>query len=282
MASTKSSVVYALPHGGAEVERLNALQDVISKCNGFTLHPRLHPVLNKDAARVADIATGTGAFMRGLEREAERGKHEFIGFDISDASFPTEASENFTFHVHDAREPCPSVFEERFDLVHIRLIIAGMGRDDWPKAAECAQAMLKPGGALMWTELRMQDAVPALRSGVQASRRGLDDICQCLLDILGERLNAGVLTLQPVFTEIGMQGVEMDVASSDRLPELREMATMALVDGAEATIRHQAGLNALESWTPEKIADTRRGAEEDVQAGMYTRFNIHNFTAFKA
>ena len=141
--------------------------------------------------------------MRFLDHETEPGKHQFTGFDISNAAFPADAPSNFHFNLLDAREPCPEEYAEKFDVMHIRLLVGGMGHGDWARAARCAMAMLRPGGGLMWTELRLRDAVPALRSGPYATSNGLDRLCQRFLDILGERSDAGVSTLEAVLAEVG-------------------------------------------------------------------------------
>ena len=74
----------------------------------------------------------------------------------------------------------------------------------------------------------------------------------------------------------------MDVTSSDRLPELRAKASVAMADAAEGTVRRQAELKVPGAWSSEEVDAIRRDTEQDIQSGRYTRFNIHTFTAFKA
>ena len=78
-----------------------------------------------------------------------------------------------------------------------------------------------------------------------------------------------------------MQSVEVDVVSNDRLPELREMASTAMADAAEGAARRQAALGGAGAWSVEEVDAVRKGAEEDIRAGRYTRCNFHTFTAFK-
>lgn len=140
--------------------------------------------------------------MRVLDQSSGSGKHRFSGFDISPASFPDDAPPNFSFHLLDARQPCPAAFAGKFDIVHIRLLVGGMGHDDWARAARCSRDMLKSGGALMWTELRLRDSVPALRVELDATDKGLSKLNQRFLDIVGERLDGGVPTLEKVLAEV--------------------------------------------------------------------------------
>lgn len=137
-----------------------------------------------------------------LNEATAPGRHAFTGFDISSALFPSYAPSNISFHLLDAREHCPAEFEGKFYVVHIRFLVGGMAHDDWAKVVRCAKDMLKPGGALMWTELRLRDAVPVLRDQTKSTRNDLEKFCQRFLDILGNRLDAGVSTLQDVLVEV--------------------------------------------------------------------------------
>lgn len=78
-----------------------------------------------------------------------------------------------------------------------------------------------------------------------------------------------------------MKDINVDITSSDRLPELRQMASVAMADASEGTVRRQAELQEPGAWSLEELRAVRKAAAEDIQSGMYSRFNIHTFTAFK-
>ena len=80
---------------------------------------------------IADVATGTGIFLLDLAKELPTAS-EFHGFDISPAQFPkAHVPTNVQFHVTDAKKPFPPEFHEKFDVVHLRLLVPAMNGNDW-------------------------------------------------------------------------------------------------------------------------------------------------------
>lgn len=70
------------------------------------------------------------------------------GFDISDAQFPPRhrlrVSENseIGLHVQDARKEFPPEHHGRYDLVHIRLLTAGMKAEDYKHVVKNVRSLL--------------------------------------------------------------------------------------------------------------------------------------------
>lgn len=65
-----------------------------------------------------------------------------VGFDISDAHFPSTPRENMTFVKHDMLKPFPQEYHGTFDLVHLRLMVLALKKEQITTAAENAAALL--------------------------------------------------------------------------------------------------------------------------------------------
>lgn len=122
--SMASSEVYMLPRDTAESKRLEWQHWWMKAISYGNL---LHQTIPVTPARaVADVATGTGAWIRDAASSwvSLGGKEhtEFVGFDISSAQFPQVNPPNLQFHVHDATQPFPQEYRDKFDIVNIRLV----------------------------------------------------------------------------------------------------------------------------------------------------------------
>lgn len=74
---------------------------------------------------------------------------------------------------HDANEPFPPywAWQNSFDLVHQRLLIFGVKKDDWPTELSHLTALVKPGG---WIQLgEMEWIEPTARTPLQAKQSTL-------------------------------------------------------------------------------------------------------------
>jgi hypothetical protein len=59
-----------------------------------------------------------------------QGSRHFHGFDISSQQFPTSSIANVTFSVHDLFKPFLRQHLGRYDLVHVRLLVLVVKRED--------------------------------------------------------------------------------------------------------------------------------------------------------
>ncbi|OCL03276.1 hypothetical protein AOQ84DRAFT_326187 [Glonium stellatum] len=160
-----ASDTYSLRAGPAEkeVERLNAGHDLISRVTGSLLPPQISINPNKPI-RVADIATGTGAWLVQL-RERLPVSSVLDGFDITNAQFPPQDTlpDTVKLNVHDMREPFPQDFLGSYDIVHVRLIMYALKGDEWAKTVKNLVTLLKPGGYLISEDTSYTEwlAIPA-------------------------------------------------------------------------------------------------------------------------
>lgn len=92
----------------------------------------MHPQIQlKEGNKVADIATGTGIWPCEVARQAPSSV-QFDGFDISDAQFPhpTFLPKNVTLSKLDATLDPPESLYGKYDVVHIRLLMAVVENND--------------------------------------------------------------------------------------------------------------------------------------------------------
>lgn len=60
----------------------------------------------------------------------------YAGFDISPQQFPTMRSETTSFYVHDLLKPFPAEHHGKYDLVHLRFLLAVLKEDQLKTAVD--------------------------------------------------------------------------------------------------------------------------------------------------
>jgi len=82
---------------------------------------------------------------------------EYTGFDISTKHFPRAQKPGMDFHEHDILQPFPADFHNRYDLVHIRLLVLALRKDQFEAAVTNVAALLKQGGYIQWEEFETKN-----------------------------------------------------------------------------------------------------------------------------
>ena len=120
---------YMLGRDDRESRRLNLQHELLL---GLTDGHLIHPSIPRDNLKaVADIGTGTGVWLKDLAGTLEsETKSQLFGFDISAQQFPHETPSDTHFIVHDVKQKFASDYQEKFDLVHIRLLSYAICRQD--------------------------------------------------------------------------------------------------------------------------------------------------------
>lgn len=76
-------------------------------------------------------------------------KRYYHGFDISPDQFPRERGD-IEFSVHDITAPFPKEHWNRYDLVHVRLLVAAIDENDYKVAITNIHRILsKPFGSII-------------------------------------------------------------------------------------------------------------------------------------
>ena len=152
------------------MRRLNLQHYLWRSTLGFSIHPSVQ--LSSDA-RVADVATGTGIWAFEAADDFPS-TVSFDGFDVSDAEFPPANfwPGNVQLHKLDAMQDPPESLRAKYDLVHVRLLVAVVEDNDPSKILDhcilllsmiCSvrenirrsdfAAPIEPGGILQWDEV---------------------------------------------------------------------------------------------------------------------------------
>lgn len=158
---------YRLGRGYVAASRLNLQHFLHKDAHGFLLHSTIQDDLrsrqdsgqdgNKDPLHVADLATGTGIWLLDLIKSTEVSglNVKYHGFDISRALFPHPSwlPKNMAFSTSDLLEEPPEAFQGKFDVVHIRMVLAVVRSNSPKPIIRHIKQLLKPGGYLQWDEL---------------------------------------------------------------------------------------------------------------------------------
>ncbi|KAJ0423037.1 S-adenosyl-L-methionine-dependent methyltransferase [Aspergillus carlsbadensis] len=174
---------------------------------------------------VADVATGTGIWLwdakQILDQKAgESSSRSYHGFDISPAQFPS-TPQGIELSVQDVFQPFPAEFINRFDLVHVRLMVTAFPESKFQEAVENVLTILKPGGYLQWVEIDFSTVEAQTNTDARVSPGSnhwmrfvdLNQMSRCAPDAL---FNA--------FKTTGLQNVSNKSFRIRGRPELRDRA----------------------------------------------------------
>lgn len=134
---------------------------------GYTIHPSI-PIssLLGSNARIADIATGTGAWLLDVSRAYPTATCD--GFDIDPTQTPPTPwlPQNVSFFQWNMLEPPPAELAHSYDMVHFRLVklVLANGNPVVSTMRNLA-ALLKPKGYIQWDEIDLGDSLVAHASG---------------------------------------------------------------------------------------------------------------------
>lgn len=240
---------------------------------GYLLHPSIVAALPANP-RIADIATGTGRFLLRLRELYPNAILE--GSDISSALYPplSELPPNMTLTVLDIKKPVPEELHGKFDVVHVRMLVAGMLSKDWAPAVNNLSRMLKPGGFLQWEEGDFV-GLKHLRGGVDSQVETLRFMGRAFFNALRESFSYGWNTLPGHMQAAGLDPVLKDIVSSDRVPETREKSTINSIQPVFKWARLMTERGAPGAMTSEEIERLEKKAYEEIRSGSYVRYDIY-------
>ncbi|VUC31164.1 unnamed protein product [Clonostachys rosea] len=152
-----NSSVYTLDSGDvkSERERLDWQHNFFKAVFEGNLLPKdLEAQLRStDSPAIADVATGTGVWLRDLGRQLPNSSR-LDGYDYDTSKFPAEDTvpSNIKFHYADVLKPFPDHLHGTYDLVHIRLMMYCFRQDELQLATRHVRDLLKPGGWIVWED----------------------------------------------------------------------------------------------------------------------------------
>ena len=96
---------------------------------GYLIHPLVEDNLSDNAA-VIDVVCGTGIWAIGVAISHPHAPVD--GIDICNAMFPFDDHQppNLQLSCQDMKAPFPTDLLEKYDLVHVRLVVGAMQNDN--------------------------------------------------------------------------------------------------------------------------------------------------------
>lgn len=132
--------------------RLTAQHSLFVKRAGGLLHPDiLADLQERKSLAIADVACGNGIWA--IEIAEQHPNAMVFGLDNSTVQFAPEWTwpHNTVLKTYDLFCPVPDHYVERFDVVHIRLMVGNLYDKDKDVVIDNLLRMVKPGGWLQWS-----------------------------------------------------------------------------------------------------------------------------------
>jgi SAM-dependent methyltransferase len=224
------SEIYTLNNQGAgaraEENRLNFQHNVFLRMTkGHYLPAHIEEALPPNP-RIADVATGTGTWLKALSERLPNARLE--GFDMTPEHYPAAETlpSNVTLHnfSQNVLETFPVEFQGQFDVVHVRLLMFGLKVDEWDEAFRNVAALLRPGGWLHWEETGYTSwvSIPPSRAmydllafDIEWARRSGRDVTTPVR-LLRHVVNAGLVD----YDEHDYSGFELSEGHDDEVNEI--------------------------------------------------------------
>ncbi|RDW76512.1 uncharacterized protein DSM5745_06504 [Aspergillus mulundensis] len=143
---------YMIQTSSQSSARLNLQHYWVTESLGYLLHPSI-PVAPD--AKIADIATGTGAWPVSYSLHAAvPSSVQIDGFDVTDDMFPPAdwLPSNVSLRTLDVLKPIPAELKGVYDVVCIRYFGVQVRNNDPSGVLANLVEMLKPGGYIQWVE----------------------------------------------------------------------------------------------------------------------------------
>lgn len=287
MASSETKE-YVLPRNETESQRLNLQHKGFVSSTGYLLHPRIISSLPTEPyPKIADVATGTGAWLLALESEMSAIPRtcSLYGLDISTGQFPSSSSTLCKFDTLDIRQPVPTLYHNFSDVVHIRMLLGGLTTPDWSVVARNVVDLLKPGGWIQWHEIDassiraypcgpgpavIEDSKTLLHSWIKGFRRW------------GKFMAEDMLMFQQRLGNAGFQHIKVHCPSSDRVPEMRSQISIAMCEAVGQAFTYLAKTVPDCGWSVEEAQQISARSRLELDGEQsYWRWDMHVLTAQK-
>jgi ubiquinone/menaquinone biosynthesis C-methylase UbiE len=246
--------------------------------------PRIEATLrSEESIKIMDIATGTGVWLFALEASAPT-TWNLEGSDISADQFTKRPNSRCNFGVLDIKKPIPEHLHGAFDLLHIRMLLGGLTTPDWSMVAAHVYQLLKPGGWIQWHEIdspRMQFFPITADASVKHSQALLNT---CVRGY--QRIDRFMAEDMELFTErvtsAGFVACELHQPSSDRVPEMRQEASLTMHTAVSTALKYLVKADPSFGMSSEQAEElTLKSLEEVKRENMYWRWDMCIVTARK-
>ncbi|KAI1328721.1 hypothetical protein F5Y16DRAFT_148112 [Xylariaceae sp. FL0255] len=255
----------------SEVHRLNEQFDILTKNMGYIVHPSIQ--LPSDA-RIADFGTGTARFLLSLQPEYPNAVMD--GYDISSALFPPKDTlpPNITLGELDIKKPFPEHLHGMYDLVHLRLLVAGMLPEDWDPVVRNLSQILKPGGYLQWEE---PDFVNGhwQKGRPELSHEATTILSEGFKESMANRPQHGWCDLPDFMRAAGLVSVQTDIVSADRIPETRKAFAHSNMTLMYTWARMMTAKGAEGPAFGENLPRLEKASKEEIESGVWFKYDLY-------
>ncbi|KAJ5824921.1 hypothetical protein N7447_007261 [Penicillium robsamsonii] len=262
-----------------EAQRLDEQFDLLTENIGYLLHPSVRDKMHPHA-RVADIATGTAAFLRDLAHDwPDAILH---GYDISTSLYPPARTlpRNVTLHLLDARKDVPVNLYGQYDIVHVRLIAAGLTAPEWGRAVRNLSRLLKPGGAIQWEECDFTN-VRHLPGQPDSTTDAASAMGLMYMTAMKPRFDYGWNRLATEMRAAGLVDVHTEAVSAGRVYDTRARLTANGMRAMFAWARLHSARRTHGALPMQHIEDLEHKAYADIHSGCYVTYDIHVAWGFR-
>lgn len=189
---------YMLGRSNAAASRLNLQYFLWKESLQFDIHPSIP--ITKGPVQIADVATGTAIWLTQVARQMPTAS--FYGFDVTLAQTPPQEwlPSNVTLVPWNIFDKVPENMCDKFDVVHVRLLILVVQNSNPSNIIRSLVKMLKPGGYLQWDDLNYPDT--HVKTAGRLSKTSKSDELRTMVYSKGR--NDWTLKLNRFFEEAGL------------------------------------------------------------------------------
>ncbi|KAJ5171191.1 uncharacterized protein N7500_003974 [Penicillium coprophilum] len=262
-----------------EAQRLDEQFDLLTENIGYLLHPSVRDKMHPQA-RVADIATGTAAFLRDLAHDWPNAI--LHGYDISTSLYPPARTlpKNVTLYLLDARKDVPVNLYGQYDIVHVRLISAGLTGSEWNRVIRNLSRLLKPGGAMQWEECDFTN-VRHLPGRPDSTTEAASAMGLMYMTAMKPRFDYGWNRLAAEMRAAGLVDVHTEAVSAGRVYDTRARLTANGMRAMFAWARLHSARGTQGALPMQHIEELEQKAYADIQSGCYVTYDIHVAWGFR-
>ncbi|KAF2230138.1 hypothetical protein EV356DRAFT_536694 [Viridothelium virens] len=259
---------YMLRRDHTESQRLDAQHQFFRTLSGGHL---VHPSIPwKLFSNVADVAAGTGIWLRQLAQSTETSDtvRSFVGFDISAQQYPSKdecQKDGIELLTHDMTKPFPQEYHQKFELVNVRFVSYVMKATELDNVVGNIVQLLRPGGYLQWQECDAGDSWTTPETTLARSTINYtieEKIARGLLPGIATPL---IRTIQSLQTEIPRGQHNPNSFSSDqmRLKQIETVSTATHPDPIVAAGKKMGVISAATVLLESSIQRKRSKAAQD-------------------
>lgn len=145
---------YVMNRSYIESCRLNLQYYLWKEALGFTIHPSITVA---PTSTIADIASGTGQWLIDIAHQYPSAQLHGFDYDLSKTPHQRWLPSNITMHHWDMFSSIPEDCINKFDFIHVRLLVVVIPQGNPKPVLEKLLKMLKPGGYLQWDEMDIKN-----------------------------------------------------------------------------------------------------------------------------